>query len=195
MFSKKHLSAFFIILPLLIVSGCSQEGFFEESVHKRIHSAYYDPESYSASCSVCAYTKGGESKYECSVDYDKDQNLYTVVSEDMKLSIGENSTVISRGENIYEAPSSPEDMYLFVNTFFKSYYESESVSTSVSKEKENKTTLLECDVINPTSNSAHMKLWIDTETVLPVKMQVFDSDEFMHTEIIFNEFKFKKSGE
>ena len=144
---------------------------------------------------MSAFTKNGKNEYECSVEYDKENNLYTVTSEDMKVAIGENSTVISRGEHCYEAPSSPEDMYIFVNTFFKSYYESESVSISVSEQKGAKTTLLECDVVNPTENSAHMKLWVRSSDAMPVKMQVFDKDDFMHTEITFSEFKFKKSGE
>lgn len=175
---------------MLLGFGCSNKD-TRENIHKLVHDTYYSPDSYTANCNVYSYTKGGVSEYECDVTYDKVKNAYTVKSDDMEFFINEDKTRISRGENTFEAPSSPDDMYIFVNTFFKSYYESESVSISVSEISSSKTTLLECDVINPTPDSAHMKLWVNTKDVLPVKMQIFDEDDFMHTEIVFNEFKFK----
>ena len=82
-----------------MIAGCTKGANSKENIHKRVHCVYYDPESYSAKCNVSAYTKGGKSEYECDVEYDKEKNLYTVTSEDMKISIGEKSTLISRGEN------------------------------------------------------------------------------------------------
>ena len=179
---------------LLIFFGCSDKD-ANENIHKLVHATYYSPDSYTARCSVYAYTKGGVSEYECDVGYDKDKNVYIVKSDDMEISMDEKTTKISRGDNSFEAPSSPDDLYIFVNTFFKSYYESENVSISVSEPSSSDTTLLECDVINPSPTSTHMKLWVNKTNALPVKMQLFDKDRFMHTEIVFNEFKFKKSGE
>ena len=184
-----------IVLSVSFIFGGCVNKDTKENIHKRVHATYYSPDSYTAKCSVCAYTKSGKNEYECDVIYDKEKDIYTVKSEDMEFSIDENITRISRGDNTFEAPSSPDDLYIFVNTFFKSYYESESVSVSVSELSSSKTTLLECDVINPSQTSAHMKLWINNSDTLPVKMQVFDKDDFMHTEIVFNEFKFKNSGE
>ncbi len=175
---------------VFIFFGCSNKA-SKENIHKLVHDTYYSPGSYTANCRVYAYTKGGVSEYECDVKYDKENNVYTVISDNMEISMNEDITRITRGENTFEAPSSPDDLYIFVNTFFKSYYESEKVSISVSEISSSKTTLLECDVINPTESSSHMKLWISTSDVMPVKMQVFDNNNFMHTEIVFNEFKFE----
>ena len=192
---KKNLAlALLLLFAMFIHSGCGSKN-TDENIHKLVHATYYSPNSYTAKCSVYAYTKGGVSEYECDVSYDKNKDSYIVKSDNMEISMDEKRTRISRGDNSFEAPSSPDDMYIFVNTFFKSYYESENVSMSVSENSPSETTLLECDVINPTPTSSHMKLWVRSDDALPVKMQVYDKDSFMHTEIVFNEFKFQKSGE
>lgn len=179
-----------MLLLLTMAVACGSNTPSAENIHRRVHEAYYDVDSYSARCMVTAYTAGGQNNYECSVNYNKDNNSYTVVSQDMKIDITNDKTVISKGENVLEAPSSNDDMSIFVNTFFKSYYESESTSLSVSGKNDSDTTLLECELINPTENTSHMKLWVDNATALPVKMQVFGKDDFMNTEITFEEFKF-----
>lgn len=188
----KKTALFFAMLLLLIsTAGCGGEISTQENIHKRVHSAYYDVESYSARCKVIAYTSGGQNAYDCTVDYDRKNNLYSVMSDDMKIDIFPDKTVISKGENVLEAPTSGDDMSIFVNTFFKSYYESESTSLSVSAPGgETEATLLECDVMNPSENCARMKLWVSNETASPLRMQVFGKDGFMNTEIIFEEFKF-----
>lgn len=187
---KKFALAAGVLLLLTSAAGCGSNSHTAENIHERVHAAYYDVPSYNAKCMVTAYTAGGQNDYECSVSYNKDNNSYSVVSQDMKIDITDETTVISKGENVLEAPSSDDDMSIFVNTFFKSYYESESTSLSVSGQSESDTTLLECDVINPTENTAYMKLWVSNATALPVRMQVFGKDDFMNTEIVFEEFSF-----
>lgn len=180
-----------VILLTLSTAGCAGSAKKNENVHSRIHTAYYDINSYSALCSVSAYTKGGRNTYECTVSYQKDNEAFVVESDEMTISLDKNKAVISDGDNVMETPPGENDMCIFVNTFFKSYYESESTSL-ITSAKDSDCVLLECDLVNPTKAAAHMKLWINRENVLPEKMQVFDKDDFMNTEIIFKEFKFEQ---
>jgi len=177
---------------MISIAGCSGQT-ATESIHKRVHTAYYDMPSYSARCLVTAYTKGGQNDYECTVSYNKDENSYKVISDDMEIAIKDKITKISKGENVLETPSSDDDMSIFVNTFFKSYYESESTSLSVAEKSEADATLLECDVINPTAAVSHMKLWVDNKTAMPLCMQIFGKDDFLNTEVSFKEFTLQKN--
>lgn len=189
---KKFLICASVILLLISTAGCGKNTQKTENIYSAIHSVYYDIGSYNALCSVTAYTQGGQNTYKCNVSYQKDKGMFTVESDDMKISIDKNKTLISKGENMLETPPGENDMYMFVNTFFKSYYESESTSMISAASKKNDTTLLECDVINPTNAAAHMKLWINSKTILPQKMQVYDKNDFMNTEIVFEKFEFAK---
>ena len=183
---KKFLTPIAFLL-LISFAGCNSQP-ASESIHKRVHKAYYDMPSYSAKCLVTAYTKGSQNDYECSVFYNKDNDTYRLISNDMQIVIESEKTKISKGDNELLVSSSDDDMAIFLNTFFKSYYESESTSLSVSENKETTFTVLECDVINPTSSMAHMKLWVDNETARPLRMQVFGKDNFLNTEVTFKEF-------
>jgi len=190
----------FVLILSLMTTICACDGKKEtvENVHERIHSAYYDIGSYTAKCTVNAYTEASGITYDCDVSYDKDNERYTVVFNDMTICTDNEKTVITKGENSLESPPSESDMCIFVNTFFESYYESEETSMSVSAAKASDTVMLECNLINPTKTSAKMKLWINKSDVTPNSMQVFDKNGFMHTEVIFNEFNgynFGKSGE
>lgn len=184
---RKVFLAIGSFLLLISIAGCSGQP-ASESIHKRVHTAYYDMPAYSAHCLVTAYTKGGQNDYECMVHYNKDDNSYRLISDDMEIAISNEKTTISKGGNVLETPSSDDDMSIFVNTFFKSYYESESTSLSASENKEQNATLLECEVINPTPNTSYMKLWVDNKTALPLRMQIFGKDDFLNTEVTFKEF-------
>jgi len=108
----------------------------------------------------------------------------------MSIVLTPEKTVISKGGNKIEAVPSDADMYIFVNTFFKSYYEAEDTVVSVGKNEETGLTLLECSCIDPTEFATSMKLWIDNASVLPVRMQIYNKNNRMTSEIIFNNFKF-----
>ena len=189
---RKAFLAIGSFLLLISVAGCNSMP-ASESIHKRVHTAYYDMPAYSARCLVTAFSKGGQNDYECTVHYNKDNNSYKVISDDMEIDIKGETTTISKGGNVLQMPSSDDDMSIFLNTFFKSYYESENTSLSVSDTSGQDATLLECEVINPTPLQAHMKLWVDNKTALPLRMQVFGKDKFLNTEVSFKEFTPQKN--
>ncbi len=188
---KKALLFTLILSLMTITCACEGQKTTAENVHERIHSAYYDMGSYSAKCTINAYTGESGISYDCDVSYDKAKDSYTVIYNDMTIYTDKEKTVITKGESSLESPPSESDMCIFVNTFFKSYYESEETSMSVSAAKASDTVMLECDLINPTKSAAKMKLWIKKSDITPDSMQIFDDKGFMHTEIIFNEFIFK----
>lgn len=188
---KKVLLCFCIILLIISTFGCNSED-TAENIHQKIHDSFYDIASYNAKCSVTSFTTGGENTYECSIDYNKQNDSYKIISNKITIALDKKTASVTNGTNTIKTPISDDDMYIFVNTFFKNYYESESTSINVNAEKSDKLTLLECDVMNPTPNSSHMKLWINNKNILPKKMQVYDKENVLNTEIVFDKFVFKK---
>ena len=187
---KKVTAILSLFLLMISCSACKNPEQKSEDIHSEIHTNYYTVGSYTADCAITAYTTGGENTYECIVDYNKDDSSYRIFSEDMSISLTNDKTVITKGENTIESVPSDTDMYIFINTFFESYYESEDTTVSAGSNADSRLTLLECSCVRPTEIASSMKLWIDNETVLPVKMQVFNSDSRMTSEIIFRSFKF-----
>ncbi len=161
-----------------------------DDIYEKIHELYYDIASYTAKCTVTTHTKHSENPYDCEVSYDKENDSYTVTSDDMKIHLTKDKAIITKGQSTIESPSIPEDMYIFINSFFKSYYESEDTALSVNSKGSGKSTMLECSAINSTAYVSKMKLWLDTASALPQRMQIIDSDGNMHTEIEFKSFSF-----
>lgn len=179
-----------IFLLMISLTACSGGKISPENVYDKIHSLYYDIQSYKTSCEVTVYTPGGENSYNCDITYNKDEDNFEIVSEDMKIFLTKDKTIISKDGNTLESPSMPEDMYIFINTFFKSYYESEDTVLNVNLPEKSELVLLECSTINPTEYISSMKLWLNAKSAMPIKMQILGNDSKVSTEIEFLDFSF-----
>lgn len=188
---KRIISVLIICIQMMLLAACGGETNTVEDVHSKVHNAFYNPKSYETDCSITAYTQGGQNTYDCSVEYNSKDDTYTVISEDMTINVAKDVTTVTKAGHTIEAPSSQGDMDIFVNTFFKSYYESERASISTASGESANQTMLECELVNPTADSAYMKLWVDNDTAKPKKLQVFAENDFMNTEVIYNNFNFK----
>ncbi len=189
----KRIKIISAVLSLMIIfAACGKSDKTNDSIYDKIHGMFYDIKSYSTNCEITTFTKGGESTYACRVAYDSQLDSYTVTSDDMKMHLTKDKTVITKGSNTIESPSVDGDMYIFINTFFKSYYESEDTALSVGAKEESRLHMLECSAINPTDYIASMKLWVDAQSAMPQKMQVIASDESISCEVNFLDFKFTK---
>lgn len=176
---------------MIILGGCSHGNQSSDDIYDKIHDLFYDIKSYNTNCEITTYTKAGQNTYECDVRFNSKDNSYLVTSEDMKIHLTDDKTIITKGANTIESPSVEGDMYIFINTFFKSYYESEDTAVSVSAGEKQASHMLECSAVNPTNHIASMKLWLDTKTVMPQKMHVIDSEGNVTYEIMFKNFTFE----
>lgn len=173
----------------IIMCSCNQTGTGDD-VYSKIHDKFYDIKSYTANCTITAFNKESENSYNCIVKYDSNTDSFDVTTDDIHFKMTKDKTIISKGSNVIESPALPEDMYIFINSFFKSYYEGEETSLSVTASDNTDVILLEATVINSTEFADSMKLWINCESVLPEKMQILRKDGSVSNEIIFNEFTF-----
>lgn len=187
---KKGLLIFVTILLTAALCSCAATTQSTEDIHAKIHEKYYNIGTYTTNCSITSYSGNVENTYECDIEYNSAESSFKITNDDMIINLCKDKTIITKGPNKLESIASQEDMYIFINTFFKSYYESEDTIINVVSNNNSDVTLLECSVINPSEIASSMKLWINNDNVLPVKMQVFNQKGNVSTEIIFKNFNF-----
>ena len=187
---KAGIFAFLFSLAI-IFSACSSENKNADDIYSKIHSRFYDIESYNALCEVTNINAGGETQCEIELSYNKENNIHKIVSDGMTVEINGEKTVVSKGDTSIETQSQDTNMLFFPETFFASYYEAENTSLSVMAGEKNNTVLLECDIINSSQRNCTMKMKIDKKTVKPLSLRIYDSEGNMHTEVIYKKFSFK----
>ncbi|MBQ4629492.1 MAG: outer membrane lipoprotein carrier protein LolA [Clostridia bacterium] len=189
----KKARCFLLLFSLMIsFSACSSKMDKADDIYSKIHDGYYDIDSYTAECVVTSFTSGGENSYEMQISYNKPEKFHRVVSDEMTLEIYDDKTIVSKGDTVIETDSKPSDMPIFLETFFKSYYESENTAMTVSATSKSNSIVLECEAVNSPEINGYMKLWIDKKSVKPQKMQIYDDKDNMHTQIEFEKFNFEK---
>ncbi|MGE4283102.1 MAG: outer membrane lipoprotein carrier protein LolA [Clostridia bacterium] len=67
-----------------------------------------------------------------------------------------------------------DESYIFLPDFFEAYYKSEKTSVAVSKEKESKSILLKADLPSSSIYRFSQSMWIDSQSLLPEKMEIYD---------------------
>ena len=187
---KRKLILLSLLLLTITLCACANQTKHTNDIYTKIHDKFYEIGSYSAKCNITAFNSESKNTYDCKVDYNSNDSSFKVTTDDMIITLLKDKTTVTRGTNTIESIASPTDMYIFVNTFFKSYYEAEDTTVSVNADNNSDTTLLECSVINPTEFADKMKLTIDNKTILPVNMQVIDKNGRICTEIKFENFDF-----
>ena len=167
-----------------MLSGCKTDN---SSIHDKIHGRFYNIPSYSAKCNVTITSNKTKNTYDITAVYDCEAGRYRIDAENFSVILGDGNAQIINGGTVTSAPVDDSNMLMFVNTFFESYYVGEaSVKTSSVISDD---VLLECDIVNPPKYANSMKLWIDSKTVLPTKMGVYDKDESEKIFVEFTEFK------
>ncbi len=85
--------------------------------------------------------------------------------------------------------------YIFLPGFFEAYYKSEqtSVVTKIltdSDESDDQVTVLSADIPGNNMYRFSQSIWIDTETLLPIKMEIYDLSNKLVISIIYDEIAF-----
>ncbi len=175
----------FATIVVLVLSGCNAD---KLSIHDKIHQRFYNISSYSAKCNVTITSNKTKNNYAINAVYDCESERYRLDYENFSIILGdENAQIINDGK-VTSAPVEGSNMLMLINTFFESYYVGEAsyIQTNAAVSGD---TLLECDIINPPEFASNMKLWINSKTILPTKMGVYDKDGNEKIFVEFSEFK------
>ena len=187
---KRALYVICAFVLMITSAGCSSG----KDIHQKIHDKFYSMNSYKAKCELTVHSNKNTSKYDFICNYNAYDESFLLTYDNMEVTINEknNHAKITSGTSVMEVPLKDEDMLIVINTFFKSYYESENSIQKTAGTINSGTTLLKCSLITPSKYGSIMKLWIDNKTVLPVKMQVTDENDEVKLETVFKTFEFIK---
>ena len=85
---------------------------------------------------------------------------------------------------------SPERSEIFLTSFIRNYLQSAEVSVSVSDMDEGIRTVLEATVPGSHPYLATQRLWVDNDTLLPVKLIIFDPDGAERVVVTYHVFEY-----
>ena len=167
---------------------------------EKVQKQLLEMESYSAKATLIRVSNKGEMTYETLQHNTIDGKYRLEITS--PTSMNGNYTV-SDGENVYQynaktketvaidLPDGQKGDELFLCTFVKNYFNSEDVAVdTVASLEGSECTMLEAVVTGGNKYIASERLWIDNETLLPVKYAIYDEDDNERYIIIYNEFEY-----
>lgn len=66
------------------------------------------------------------------------------------------------------------ESYIFLPDFFEAYYKSEQTTVITMNEEDSKYTILKADIPGSNIYRFSQSLWIDNQSLLPIKMEIYD---------------------
>lgn len=89
-----------------------------------------------------------------------------------------------------QVQETPERSEIFLTTFVRNYLQSNEISVNVMDMEQGLRTVLEAPVPGSHPYLAFSRLWVDNETLLPVKLAVFDQDDAVRIVVTYHVFEF-----
>lgn len=194
---KKILCALGALTAVFVLSSCSKN---DMTVMERIQQQLADTESCYCSATLTRISNKGENTYE-TIQYNRTTGEYR-----MEITAPENMAgnyTVYDGENIYQynaatketvtldIPKGSNGDELFFCSFIRNYMNSEDVAVDTAASlDESSCTILEAVIPGGNRYTATEKMWIDNETLKPLKFVIYDEDGKERYIITYNEFEY-----
>ncbi|MCL1882984.1 MAG: hypothetical protein FWF81_04430 [Defluviitaleaceae bacterium] len=184
----KLVSVLFVLFLFVGCTGDSTRGpgnAEEISAFKQVQRMLMEMENFRAIATVEYRSNKGVNTYE-TVQHARISGEYRVEVTAPEHVAG--SVTTSDGTQIFQFNSRvngsvnimvneiPERSEIFLTSFIKNYLQSEEISVSVSDMEEGVRTILEANVPGEHPYLYTSRLWVDNESLVPVKLVIFDRD-------------------
>jgi len=198
-----HTALIFTLLAAML-TGCGllpgkAEVKVEPNVYSKIQKALTEMQSYRSSATVEYISNKGRNAYDVlqSCRATGEYRVDVVGPENVAGNV-----TISDGVTIYQfnhkiagkvsvgIKENQERSEIFVTSFIRNYLSSQEVSVSVGNFGEGKCTVLEAIVPGEHPYLSSEKLWVDNETLKPVKLCIYDPDGSERIMVTFNTFDY-----
>ncbi len=172
-------TAVLLLCLCIFLCGCSQK-----SAMLEIQNMLTDMQGYSCNATLTRTTPSGQKVYETKQYFDADGRYRLELTA--PSDVAGNYTVFD-GERIaqynpriqssliHNVPASRQRNELFLGQFIKNYLQSEGVSVQTASLDESRCTVLEALIPQAQQDLASEKLWVDTETLLPVRLVIYNT--------------------
>lgn len=194
---KKFLSLFLSLAMLWGIAACAREEPLTEL--EAIQKQLAEMEGYTCTATLKRNSHKGEQTYETK-QYYKSTGEYR-----LELTAPENvagNYTVFDGERICQynprldssiikdVPESQHRNELFLGQFIANYMQSEGVSVEAAALDEAKCVVLEAVIPGNDSAVATEKLWVDRETLLPVRFVIYDAEGKERYQMDYSSFTF-----
>ena len=163
---KRFFSLFLSFVLLFAVCACSREKNLTEL--EEIQQQLAEMEDYACTATLIRQTENGEKIYETKQYYKSTGN----------------------DRIIRDVPESQHRSELFLGQFIRNYMQSEGVSVETASFDSSKCVVLEAVIPGNDDGLATEKLWIDRESLLPVRFVIYDADDKERYRMDYHEFTF-----
>ena len=184
------------VIVCLFLTACATK---EESLMEKIQERLTSMESYRCTADLIRITNKGENTYGIAQFYKSSGEYKLMITSPDNLKgnytvyNGEKICQFSAsagGKVIADAPESQARNELFLGSFVKNYMQSEEVSVDVAVMDESRCTVLEAVIPGNNRYTATEKLWIDNETLDPVRLAIYDTEGKERYIIDYKDFEF-----
>lgn len=194
---KKYLSLFLSFSLLFTIAACSREEPLSEleSIQKQLA----EMQGYTCTATLTRTNERGEQTYETK-QYCKSTGEYR-----LELTAPENvagNYTVFDGERICQynprldssiirdIPESQHRNELFLSQFIQNYMQSEGVSVETAALDESRCIVLEAIIPGNDAALASEKLWVDRESLLPVRFVIYDAEGEERYSMDYSSFEF-----
>ncbi len=195
---KKLKMCFIIFLTLMITTSCGIKMNFSADgtdIYKKIHKRYMNMESYSAKAVMTVYSNKTENQYNL-IQYYKEQGMYKTEflqadgSIDSVICEKEGKVLISshRGNPVI-AKADDALSCLFINNFFKLYYNSQDTAINTDANSEDRGVILETDIFPISQNAKKAVMALGGDAYVRY-IEVYDMGGRCSAKIEFTEFNY-----
>ena len=202
---KKVAVVLTLFMLMLVITACSVGGLRgpadaqEISAFEQIQRKLMEMQDFRAIATVEYHSNKGVNVYE-TIQHARMTGEYrievtapahvagSVTASDGRQILQFNSRV--NGRVSLTIQETPERSEIFLTSFIRNYLQSEEVSVSVADMDEGVRTVFEATVPGGHPYLATQRLWVDNETLLPVKLIIFDPDGAERVVVTYHVFEY-----
>jgi len=204
---KRHwaiLTALLMALALLTACGTGDglrgpADATEISAFNRVKQMLFELQSYRAMATVEYRSNKGSNIYE-TVQHARITGEYRIEVTAPEAASG--SITVSDGRQIHQfnnrvngrvslmVQETPERSEIFLTSFIRNYKQCEEVSISVADMEDGVRTVLEATIPGQHPYLSMARLWVDNETMTPVKLVIFDADGSERIIVTYHVFEY-----
>lgn len=170
-------------LTVFIFAGCDRDTY---SVYEKINDIYFDTPAYKASGSITYYTNKTSNTYAFK-EYFNGENVHLIhyTDDDLKVYVRDDGVYTKYSQNEKAVRISDTDegyKHIFPDCFFEKYYSKETSSL----EDNPRYIFIQTD--NFSRDVSSVKMWIDSKSVTPHRMEIYGSESQLLCKVIFDRF-------
>ncbi len=197
---RKGAAVLLMAALLVNLAGCFGRGTAAEATaYEKIQKMLVDLTSYRCRATVEYKANKGSNTYE-TMQHGRATGEYRVEVTGPERVAG--SVTCSDGGHIYQYSSkvngrvsllvkeTQERSEIFLTSFIKNYLTSQEVSISVANMEEGQCTVLEAAIPGSHPYLSTEKLWVDNETLTPVKLVIYDPDGAERIIVTYGAFEY-----